>query len=239
MKITIPAARNAECTTITLDTVDNRVYEIAPYAHVRIIHRLFDVSDAAQMISFTVGQGADLEYVLLLTGTKKYSLDLTAALIGEHASATIIGAYALSGDAQVTINTKQMHNAANTDSILKMNGILTDNAYVSYKGLIAIDSQGMYTNAAQENKTIVLTRTARADSIPSIEVLQHKVRCSHGSAVGQLDEEISRYLFSRGFDVLSARELLVHAFFMQYLPEYMMHDVSGLMKNMLMSTQEP
>ena len=67
-------------------------------------------------------------------------------------------------------------------------------------------------NGYQANRNLVLSRGARADSIPGLEILADDVRCTHGATVGQLDEEQIFYLLSRGLPRAEARSWLWMAF---------------------------
>jgi len=59
----------------------------------------------------------------------------------------------------------------------------------------------------------VLSRGARADSIPGLEILADDVRCTHGATVGQLDEDQIFYLMSRGMPRSEAEKVVVDGFF--------------------------
>jgi Fe-S cluster assembly protein SufD len=59
----------------------------------------------------------------------------------------------------------------------------------------------------------VLSRGARADSIPGLEILADDVRCTHGATVGQLDEEQIFYVLSRGVPRAEAEKVVVDGFF--------------------------
>ena len=77
------------------------------------------------------------------------------------------------------------------------------------------------TDGYQANRNLILSRQARADSIPGLEILADDVRCTHGATVGQLEEEPIFYLMSRGLPRLEAERLVVDGFFapiMQRIP---------------------
>jgi Fe-S cluster assembly protein SufD len=77
------------------------------------------------------------------------------------------------------------------------------------------------TDGFQANRNLVLSQTARADSIPGLEILADDVRCTHGATVGKIDEEELFYLLSRGIPDKDSRRLIVEGFFdpiMQRIP---------------------
>ena len=68
------------------------------------------------------------------------------------------------------------------------------------------------TDAAQTNKNLLLSDHAEVDTRPRLEIFADDVKCTHGAAVGQLDEDAVFYLRSRGVPHLAARGLLIYAF---------------------------
>jgi hypothetical protein len=73
------------------------------------------------------------------------------------------------------------------------------------------------TDAYQENRNLLLSRKAHANSIPGLEILANDVRCTHGSTVGQVDREQLFYLMSRGLPENEAERMIVGGFFAQAL----------------------
>jgi Fe-S cluster assembly protein SufD len=55
------------------------------------------------------------------------------------------------------------------------------------------------------------------DARPQLEIFADDVKCTHGSAVGQLDDASLFYLRSRGIDLRAARALLTTAFVSEVL----------------------
>ena len=68
------------------------------------------------------------------------------------------------------------------------------------------------TDAYQTNRNLLLSRKARADSLPNLEIEADDVKCSHGATVGELDAEAKFYLMSRGLDRITAERLVVLGF---------------------------
>ncbi len=68
------------------------------------------------------------------------------------------------------------------------------------------------TDAKQSNRNLLLSEDAIANSNPQLEIYADDVKCTHGSTVGQLDEDAVFYLRSRGIGLEAARSLLTYAF---------------------------
>ena len=163
-------------------------------------------------IRFVVERNATLVADILIAHATAH-ITIDCILRGEGADARIMGAYVLDETNKVQIATTQHHVVANTRSTLVMKGALRDNAYAHYHGIIRIEKEARGTYASQENKNILLSNSARALSVPSLEVLTHDVHCFHGSAIGRFDSEQLLYAASRGIDEKIAQRLLLKAFF--------------------------
>jgi Fe-S cluster assembly protein SufD len=81
-----------------------------------------------------------------------------------------------------------------------------------FGGRVLVRKDAQKTVAYQSNKNLCSTREARMFSKPQLEIYADDVKCSHGSATGQIDDNKLFYLRSRGISESEARLLLKHAF---------------------------
>jgi len=81
-----------------------------------------------------------------------------------------------------------------------------------FNGRIHVHKGAQKTDAKQSNRNLLLSRGALAASNPQLEIFADDVRCTHGSTVGQLDDDAVFYLRSRGIGEAAARSLLTYAF---------------------------
>ena len=91
-------------------------------------------------------------------------------------------------------------------------GILDDNSRAVFHGRIVVAPGAVGTNARQQNRNLLLSRNAEADTKPQLEIYADDVKCAHGATVGQLDEDAVFYLRSRGMGEEEARAVLTQAF---------------------------
>lgn len=98
----------------------------------------------------------------------------------------------------------------NTDELMKF--VVDDEAKASFAGRIHVAPGAVKTEAYQSNRNIVGCDTARMFSKPQLEIYNDDVKCSHGTAIGQLDQLQLFYLRTRGLDEATARLLLKQAF---------------------------
>jgi Fe-S cluster assembly protein SufD len=138
--------------------------------------------------------------------------DVVAVLDGEGGECTLNGLYV--GDAQrlVDNHTTIDHAKAHCGSREIYKGILADRARGVFNGKIIVRADAQKTDAKQTNRALLLSHDAQINTKPQLEIFANDVKCTHGAAVGQLDEEAVFYLRSRGLGRAEARRLLIHAF---------------------------
>lgn len=150
--------------------------------------------------------------------TKNFS-DLN--LVGQGSTGKMSGFYFADNEQHLDHDTQQNHLAPNTTSDLLFKGALLDKSRSIWQGMIYVAPEATKTDGYQANRNLVLSRDARADSIPGLEILTDDVRCTHGATVGKIDEEQIFYLESRGIQKRQAERLIVEGFFdpiMQRIP---------------------
>ncbi|HET8596273.1 MAG TPA: Fe-S cluster assembly protein SufD [Castellaniella sp.] len=91
-------------------------------------------------------------------------------------------------------------------------GILADTAHGVFSGRILVAPGADGTDAVQRNDSLLLSRLAKSDSRPELEIYADDVKCAHGATVGQIDADSLFYLRSRGLDEAHARDILTYAF---------------------------
>jgi len=142
-------------------------------------------------------------------------------LDGEGSEGRMSGFYFTDKDQHLDHDTQQNHNAPHTNSDLLFKGALEDTSRSVWQGMIYVAPEAQQTDGFQANRNLVLSKDARADSIPGLEIMADDVRCTHGATVGNVDEDEMFYLKTRGIPEKEARQLIVEGFFdpiMQRIP---------------------
>ncbi len=98
----------------------------------------------------------------------------------------------------------------NTDELFKY--VVDDEATGAFAGLILVKQGADRTEAYQSNRNIVGSDKARMYSKPQLEIYDDDVKCSHGTATGQLDDMQVFYMRTRGIPEATAKLLLKQAF---------------------------
>ncbi len=167
--------------------------------------------------------GTRMETVLMSLGSEVSKVDCGAVLAGEGAESNIFALAVASGSQHFDHHTVQDHAAGSTHSDLKFKIAVRDRANSVYTGLIRIDEGSPFCEAYQENRNLILSPKAKAETIPELEIMNNEVRCSHGATVGKVDPEEVFYLESRGLDRADAIRLIVTGFvgpILDHIPEY-------------------
>lgn len=136
-----------------------------------------------------------------------------SVLAGKGGSAELLAAYLGDGTQMHDFRTLQEHGAPRTTSDLVFKGAVGGAARSVYSGLIRMRRGAKGSNAFQTNRNLVLSDGAHADSVPNLDIEENDVRCSHASAVGQIDREQRFYLESRGVPPAVAKRLILLGFF--------------------------
>jgi Fe-S cluster assembly protein SufD len=160
---------------------------------------------------------SELDWVLGGFGSKRGKVWIENDLVGQGATSRVTGAYFADGDQHLDYDTFQEHAAPNTESDFAFKGALRERATAVWRGMIRVEENAQKTNAYQENRNLLLSNEAHADSIPGLEIMANDVRCTHGATLGRIDREELFYLMARGLSRAEAERLIVRGFFQDVL----------------------
>ncbi len=160
---------------------------------------------------------AELHWMFGATGSKSSKGFMDIFLEGEGSKGRFSGMYIANGKQRYDYTTMQKHKAAHTTSDFLYKGVLLEESRSIWKGMIQVSPNAKGTDGYQANRNLVLSRKARADSIPGLEILTDDVKCSHGATVGKIDPTQLFYVMSRGLSLEQAEQLLIEGFFTEVL----------------------
>jgi Fe-S cluster assembly protein SufD len=160
---------------------------------------------------------SELDWVIGGFGSKRGKVWIENDLAGPGATSRVTGAYFADGDQHLDYDTFQEHIAPNTESDFAFKGALRERASAVWRGMIRVEENAQQTNAYQENRNLLLSDTAHADSIPGLEIMANDVRCTHGATLGKVNREELFYLMARGLSRAEAERLIVRGFFQDVL----------------------
>lgn len=192
------------------------------------------------VVELVLKEGARLEhYKVQREGTRAFHVATTAADLGPNsrydATTITFGAELSRHDINVTMDNEGSEcwvdglylvttgQHADTHSLIDhrkphctshqlYKGILDGKSRAVFNGKVFVRHDAQKTDAMQTNKNLLLSNEARVDTKPQLEILADDVKCAHGAAVGQIDEDELFYLETRGIHHDLARNLLTYGF---------------------------
>jgi len=131
---------------------------------------------------------------------------------GENCHTEMNGAYLGTENQHIDNHTiiDQLYSNCTSSELYK--GVMDDKSVGVFNGKVIVRQDAQKIAAYQSNKNILLSKNASVNSKPELEIYADDVRCSHGSTIGELDEDAVFYLRSRGISAANARQLLISAF---------------------------
>ena len=178
-------------------------------------YKVQDESDTAFHVASMhvhAGRSATFSSHSFSLGGRLVRNDVMALLDGEGAECTLNGLYLADGDRLVDNHTTIDHAKAHCPSHEIYKGILGGHARAVFNGKIIVRQDAQKTDAKQTNRALLLTDHAVINTKPQLEIFADDVKCTHGAAIGQLDEDALFYLRARGLTFFEARDMLIHAF---------------------------
>ena len=162
-----------------------------------------------------VAETANLQWTIGALGSRLAKVNQHVALTGKDAEAQVNGVMFTQGKQHLCYNTHQHHKAEFCFSDLLYKAALQDTSRTVWRGMIQVDEEAQRTNAYQRNDNLMLATSARADSIPGLEIEADDVRCTHGSTSGRVDDQQLFYAMTRGYTRQEAVRMIVTGFFQQ------------------------
>ncbi len=151
-------------------------------------------------------------YTFTFPGADIVRNNLTLHLNDSDIESHLYGLY-LTADKQITDNhTEVLHKFPNCESNQLYKGVLKGNSKAVFNGKIKVYQDAQKTNAFQQSNNILFSEKATVNAKPQLEIYADDVKCSHGTTIGQLNNEAIFYLQSRGIGLESAKNLMVNAF---------------------------
>ncbi|HEY9459857.1 MAG TPA: Fe-S cluster assembly protein SufD [Paralcaligenes sp.] len=138
--------------------------------------------------------------------------DIETQFRGDGCETLFNGLYYVDGRRHVDHHTLIDHAKPSGSSREFYRGILAGGARGVFRGRIRVAQGADRTDALQRTDSLLLSRLAKADARPELEIYAEDVKCAHGATIGQLDDASLFYLRTRGIEEDRARSLLTYAF---------------------------
>lgn len=173
-----------------------------------------------------VARDAELRTLGVAFGGTLARAEAETLLAEDGGSSEMLGVYFGDGTQHIDHRSLQDHLGSRTSSNLLYKGALKDRSTAIYTGTVVIEKGAHLCDAYQTNRNILLSDTARAHSVPNLEILTNDpTRCGHAASVGPVDEDELFYLQTRGITREEATRLIVFGFFREVLDRIELDEV--------------
>lgn len=162
-------------------------------------------------LEIVIEPGGRLDLHVLNSGSAfgRIALDVTLGEAAEfHLGAVQLG----DADQVLEIVSDVRHGAPNAVSRQVVRSVLGGHATGTFLGGVKVGRGADGTDAGQSVRALLLDRTATANARPELEIFADDVKCAHGCAVGELDQQGLFYLQARGLPPAEAKRLMIQAF---------------------------
>ena len=173
------------------------------------------------------------ETFILSCGSNFLKNEVICNLNGKYSSAFVNGIFSLMNRQQHEIRTIINHLVENTKSYQLIKSVLGKESKAVYQGKIFVNSEAQKTDGYQLSKAILLDETSEFNAKPELEIYADDVKCSHGSASGNLNENSIFYLMSRGLNYQQSKELLINGFILEVIEKVTDSEIKNLIKNII------
>ena len=134
-----------------------------------------------------------------------------------NAKTNIKGIQITKNNDQIATYTKMQFNGPNgfLDQINK--SLADDKSHAVFEGSIIVPKIAQKTDASQLSRNLLLSRHAKIDTKPQLEIIADDVKCKHGATISQLNEEELFYMRSRGLTLAEASKLQLSSYIQEII----------------------
>lgn len=148
--------------------------------------------------------------ITLHNGLTRNQLDLVFR--GEGAECDCNGCAIIDKSQHVDNNTLITHAVGHCESHELYKYVLNGESIGAFAGRVLVEQDAQKTTSSMTNQNLCATKQARMYTQPMLEIYADDVKCSHGSTVGQLNNQALFYMRQRGISLDEAKLLLQFAF---------------------------
>jgi Fe-S cluster assembly protein SufD len=216
--LTLMETHDAEAGLLRNVGVEIALGDGARLSHVRLAAGA-PKSITVEHIAVTEARGARYRGHFVNFGSRLARTELHIILQEDGAEAHLSGVSALGGETHADVTSHIEHAAGGTRSTQLFKNVAGGRSRAVYQGKITVREGANGSDSRQTAKALLMGLRAEADLKPELIIFADDVKCAHGAAVGDLDQESLFYLRSRGIPEREARRMLVRAFLEEAVAE--------------------
>jgi Fe-S cluster assembly protein SufD len=184
----------------------------------------------------TTGRDASYESTNINLGALLSRHDIAVTFQHEGGSCAVDGLYLIGGEQHSDTHSVIDHAPAHCTSRQLYKGVLNGKSHAVFNGKVFVRHGAQQTDAQQTNKNLLLSEEARVDTKPQLEIFADDVKCTHGAAVGQLNDDELFYLESRGINPGLARNILTYGFAEEVIEKIKIESIKRELNQAVMSS---
>lgn len=177
-------------------------------------------------------------YIFTLPGTDFVRNNLSLHLDDAELESHLYGLYLTAGKQLVDNHTEVHHKHPHGESNQLYKGVLMDQSKAVFNGKIYVYEDAQKTNAFQQSNNILFSDKATVNTKPQLEIFADDVKCSHGTTVGQINDEALFYLRSRGIGEQQAKHIMVNAFAYDVTQKVSIHPLRIYLEKLIAAEME-
>jgi len=159
-----------------------------------------------------IGKNSNISWTQVETGssiTWKYP---SCILMGNQSSGEFYSVALTNNYQQADTGTKMIHLGEKTKSKIISKGISCGNSKNSYRGLVKIASNAIYSRNFSQCDSFLLGSSSQACTYPYLDIGNSNSIVEHEAKISKVSEEQLFYLMQRGISIESAISLLISGF---------------------------
>lgn len=221
------AERHSKASVIETFEADDEALLAAPMVEIHLeeganlryvfVHKWGDRASVVPTIHATLAKDATLQLLFVGLGGRLAKVFIESDLCGQGSKSEVLGLVLAEGRQHYDLDIVQNHRVGDTVSDVLCHIALTGKARSVFSGNVLCEPGAQKIDGYQQNRNLILSDKARADSMPKLEIEANDVRCTHGATFTTYDRDQKFYLQSRGMTSFEAERLLVTGFFQEVI----------------------
>ena len=208
-----------------INSAQNHLIEIKLESKAELSHSLISLGedhDSSSICTLAVEQARDSKYSLhsIYNGWNYARFEPRIIQREGEASTIIKGLQVTKSKEQIATHSLIRFEGPNGKLDQLQKAVASENSHCIFNGSIEVPQKAQKTEAAQLSRNLLLSKRARIDTKPELEIVADDVRCTHGATVSQLQDEELFYLLSRGIDNEHANSLLLQGYYDEVISNF-------------------
>jgi Fe-S cluster assembly protein SufD len=210
-------------------------YVVGKGARVERVVLIDEAPEAVLLLSsgVTLNEGGEFVQTVVSQGARLLRHETQLHHAGGGARATLNGAYLVGNGLHSDFTTRVEMHGPGGELSQTAKGIAYGGGRGVFQGKINVKQAAQKTAANMTHKGMIVDEKSEIDAKPELEIYADDVECSHGNAIGTLDEMALFYMQQRGLPEPEARRLLVESFLDEALGEISHERTAGTIRGLI------